>query len=40
MLRQLRDETAGIVFVTCAELDRYKRETGSRPGPIANRRAV
>ena len=36
VLRQLRDETAGVVFVTRAEVDRYKRETGSRPGPIAN----
>lgn len=37
VLRQLADETTGTVFVTRAELDRYKRETGSRPGPIANR---
>lgn len=38
VLRQLADEHAGTVFVTRAELDRYKRETGSRRGPIANRR--
>ena len=36
VLRQLRDETAGVVFVTRSELDRYKRETGTRTGPIAN----
>ena len=38
VLRQLTDEHTGTVFVTRAELDRYKRETGSQRGPIANRR--
>lgn len=37
-LRQLTDEHTGTRFVTRAELDRYKRETGSRRGPIANPR--
>lgn len=36
VLRQLTDEAAGVVFVTRAELDRYKRETGTRTGPISN----
>ncbi len=36
-IRQLTDENTGTVFVTRAELDRYKRETESRRGPIANR---
>lgn len=40
VLRQLRDDVAGVVFVTRAELDRYKRETGTRTGPISNRRAA
>lgn len=38
VIRQLADENTGTVFVTRAELDRYKRETGSRRGPVANRR--
>ena len=37
LIRQLEDPNTGTVFVTRAELDRYKRETGSRRGPIANR---
>ena len=36
-LRQLADPTTNTRFVTRAELDRYKRETGTRPGPISNR---
>ena len=37
LIRQITDENTGTVFVTRAELDRYKRETGSRRGPISNR---
>lgn len=36
VIRQIEDPNTGTVFVTRIELDRYKRETGSRPGPIAN----